>query len=437
VVIDQNDLTGSPYPNITVEGGAGGASAIQVTGNVLMDTDMYVYSSGPLSDVLVQGNTSNSAPLVGLNVASATSVSDVTITLNDIYTSGGHGITVNASQGPLSNVEITDSLVAGSALAGINLRGEPGAEPNLIGRNLLSSNTQDGIQLATGGGDGLTQATISQNRTYSNAQLGIDLVAPGDSGPGVTLHDTGDGDSGPNDLLNYPLFSAPSGYSFAYGEACANCLIEVFVSDSDASGYGEGQEFLFDLTADGNGEFILPLCGLDLVAGAKVTATATDEQGNTSEFSENYTLLQDSEPCPSPTPSPTPTEAPTPTPTQSAGPTPTQGPTSTVSPTQSAAATPTPTGSGGLVQGDVDCSGGVNPVDTLKLLRFDAGLSVQQGAGCPALGGPAVASAALTWGDVDCNGNVGPVDGLKVLRFDAGLSVQQEVDCPDIGEPVG
>jgi hypothetical protein len=43
---------------------------------------------------------------------------------------------------------------------------------------------------------------------------------------------------------------------------------------------------------------------------------------------------------------------------------------------------------GGL-QGDVDCSGGanaVNSVDALKLLRFAAGLSVSQGPGCPLIG---------------------------------------------------
>jgi hypothetical protein len=75
-------------------------------------------------------------------------------------------------------------------------------------------------------------------------------------------------------------------------------------------------------------------------------------------------------------------------------------------------------------------------VDTLKLLRFDAGLSVQQASGCPQMGVPATASVVLNWGDVDCSGNVDPVDGLKVLRHDAGLSVQQEADCVDIGEPI-
>lgn len=36
--------------------------------------------------------------------------------------------------------------------------------------------------------------------------------------------------------------------------------------------------------------------------------------------------------------------------------------------------------------GDVNCSGGVDPVDALGLLRFDAGLSVSMPTGCPAIG---------------------------------------------------
>ena len=40
------------------------------------------------------------------------------------------------------------------------------------------------------------------------------------------------------------------------------------------------------------------------------------------------------------------------------------------------------------------------------------------------------------WGDVDCGGEVTPVDSLKLLRFDAGLSVQLEAGCPLLGSAV-
>ncbi len=42
------------------------------------------------------------------------------------------------------------------------------------------------------------------------------------------------------------------------------------------------------------------------------------------------------------------------------------------------------------------------------------------------------AVGSILQGDVDCGGNVTPVDSLKTLRHDAGLSVQQDEPCPDI-----
>ena len=87
--------------------------------------------------------------------------------------------------------------------------------------------------------------------------------------------------------------------------------------------------------------------------------------------------------------------------------------------------------------GDSDCGGAVNPVDSLKTLRFDAGLSVAQAAGCPLIGANVMVDGnARLWNDIDCNGAVNPVDSLKTLRFDAGLSVAQTEPCPGVGTNV-
>lgn len=40
------------------------------------------------------------------------------------------------------------------------------------------------------------------------------------------------------------------------------------------------------------------------------------------------------------------------------------------------------------------------------------------------------------WANVDCDGQISPVDSLKILRYDAGLSVSQEPGCPPIGDGV-
>jgi hypothetical protein len=76
----------------------------------------------------------------------------------------------------------------------------------------------------------------------------------------------------------------------------------------------------------------------------------------------------------------------------------------------------------GGIQGDADCSGSVNPVDGLVILRQDSGSAE---APCAELA------------DVQCDGDIDPIDALQLLRFDAGLSVTQNPGCSEIGEPIG
>jgi hypothetical protein len=121
---------------------------------------------------------------------------------------------------------------------------------------------------------------------------------------------------------------------------------------------------------------------------------------------------------PTPTPSPTPTPVPTPTPTPSPVPTPTPTPAPTAPPT---------------AFGNVDCGGGINSIDALKVLRYSAGLSVSQAPGCPLIGVEPVPQSGGLQGDVDCNGPVNSIDALKLLRYAAGLSVSQGPGCPPIG----
>jgi hypothetical protein len=96
-----------------------------------------------------------------------------------------------------------------------------------------------------------------------------------------------------------------------------------------------------------------------------------------------------------------------------------------------------------LIWGDAQCDEVAGPVDSLITLRFDAGLSVNVG-DCPPLAKPVqvleVSAAGLVdpqpWGDVDCDEEINPVDALKILRYDAALNYTQEPDCPPIGAEV-
>jgi hypothetical protein len=83
---------------------------------------------------------------------------------------------------------------------------------------------------------------------------------------------------------------------------------------------------------------------------------------------------------------------------------------------------------GPTMVGDVDCSGAVNAVDALKVLRFGAALSVDQTEPCNDPG-----SQSPQIGDVDCSLATNSVDALKILRFGAGLGYAKVHYCDGIG----
>lgn len=139
-------------------------------------------------------------------------------------------------------------------------------------------------------------------------------------------------------------------------------------------------------------------------------------------------------PSPPVTPTPTGGGSPTGTATATATADGTASASASASAPVSATATPAPVST---VWGDANCSGGVDPVDSLFTLRFDAGLGINTG-GCPEMGAEVevLSASPHVWGDVDCGGEITPVDSLKLLRFDAGLDVAQGQGCPGMGTSV-
>jgi len=145
---------------------------------------------------------------------------------------------------------------------------------------------------------GSYQNTVLSNSIYANGtrpewdtELGIDLLDPF----GVTPNDIGDADTGPNNKQNYPAISSVNSRAI---EGTLNSTpnsrftIQFFGNDQcDPSGYGEGQRYLGsqEVITDASGDvtFSHPLSGHSSRSmGQFVTATATDAEGNTSEFSE-------------------------------------------------------------------------------------------------------------------------------------------------------
>lgn len=158
---------------------------------------------------------------------------------------------------------------------------------NIIGDNAgsgntIAFNTANGINLADG------QAAIRGNSIYSNGELGIEIGATGPD-----TNDPGDTDGGANGRQNYPviLTATPSRVTGTIN-SIPNIQYRLdFFSNTacDASGHGEGRTFLgtglITTSINGTASWIYSN-QFAINAGEFITATATDNQGNTSEFSQ-------------------------------------------------------------------------------------------------------------------------------------------------------
>lgn len=151
--------------------------------------------------------------------------------------------------------------------------------------NVIAFNDGGGV----GVGDGSRNAILG-NSIFSN-RFGIDLAPSG-----VTANDGCDSDSGANLLQNFPVLTsvtAGAANTTVLGTlnstASTTFRVEFFSSPScSVLGSGEGKTFLGfqNVTTDGscnaNINFVAPNSS---VIGSIVTATATDPNNNTSEFS--------------------------------------------------------------------------------------------------------------------------------------------------------
>ena len=153
-----------------------------------------------------------------------------------------------------------------------------------------------GNTIAFNGGAGVlvlgTTSPVSSNAVFANAGIGIDL-----DGDGVTPNDPCDGDSGANNRQNAPVITSSSssgGTTTIVGTLNSTpnmtFTIEFFSNAAcDPSGFGEGETFIGSATVTTDGScsasftITLPIA---IPSGSFITATATDPNGNTSEFAQ-------------------------------------------------------------------------------------------------------------------------------------------------------
>jgi parallel beta-helix repeat protein len=167
--------------------------------------------------------------------------------------------------------------------------------------NVFQNNAKAGVFVKSATGNAILRNTI-----FNNSGLGIDL---GDAG--VTPNDKNkDTDTGANKLQNFPeLTIATVGGSRRIAGMLKSAASTVFIlefyaagpnlDDTDPSFHGEGALFLNTVgvttNASGVAFFDVPLPAGPVTAGHYITATATDTNGNTSEFSKNIKVAVDTD----------------------------------------------------------------------------------------------------------------------------------------------
>ncbi len=208
--------------------------------------------------------------------------------------------TSNVVQGNYIGIDATGSTDLGNSRYGVVVHS--GTSGNTIGRtatgagNTIVYNAQAGIGLSNAVGTG---NRILGNAIHSNAGIGIDLNVNG-----VTANDAGDGDTGANNLQNFPVLAtayttgsltAVSG--FLNSHTSTTFRLEFFANAAaDASGHGEAERYLDfrEVTTHattGDAVFTFMISGA-VTVGEFLTATATHLATNdTSELALNTTAV--------------------------------------------------------------------------------------------------------------------------------------------------
>ena len=219
---------------------------------------------------------------------------DVTILYNAAYAS--NGLVLAGSGGHL----VRDIAVVNFTYNGIHIA----SSNNRIEDCWMEFNNRHGVMVQSG-----VNNSIRRTECRQNAWLGIDL-----NNDWVTQNDPNDADIGPNNRQNFPVITAvdldtETISGTLHSTATTTFIIDLYFSSIvqdgenayDPTGYGEGTIYLTSTTVATNGSgdgsftasyttpsWFVNLYGLPIGPGDVITATATDPDGNTSEFSASF-----------------------------------------------------------------------------------------------------------------------------------------------------
>lgn len=240
-------------------------------------SDNVIGGASPSARNLISGNAEDGIDVDGFNEFGVTDLA-----VRNVIQGNWIGVAADG-ESPLGNADDGVELQYGAADSVVG-----GTEPGE--GNVIAYSGDNGVQIEEASS---VHNRILGNAIFANGDLGIDLGADG-----RTPNDPGDGDPGANDRQNTPALGSATTYANTSTTTVVGALasrpggtyrVELFASAAaDPSGYGEGERFVgaVEVTTDAGGDaaFTVELSA-PVEPGLSVTATATDADGNTSEFS--------------------------------------------------------------------------------------------------------------------------------------------------------
>jgi titin len=222
------------------------------------------------TDVTGTADLGNSDHGVSIYGAPGNTIGGTTTGAGNVISGNSSGVyitnsnaTQNVVQGNYIGTDVTGAAGLGNSWFGVRISSAPG---NTIGGisegadNVIAYNGSDGVRVDGGTATG---NSIRANSIHSNDRKGIDNADDG------------------NTELAPPIIDSVGSASGHTNPKCYPCTVEVFSDSQDEGRIYHGSAATND---DATGTWRFP----GAVTGPKITATITDADGNTSEFSAPY-----------------------------------------------------------------------------------------------------------------------------------------------------
>ncbi len=272
----RNIISGNLSPGVFLDGTA---RKNEVLNNYIGVSELGFVAIPNSKGVVVNGAPDN---LIEGNTISGNTLNGV-----EIRNEGASG---NRVTGNRIGLAVTYALPYGNGLHGVLINN---ASSDTVG----GTDADEGNFIGFNGGAGVSIAGghknfLRNNSIFGNKALGIDLFPPG-----VNMNDTLDADLGANDLQNYPVLDSlkrhpttTDVYGHLISSPSGTYAIDFFADSlGDPTGFGEGEKPLGSIAVhagpSGTVTFFATLPGV-VSTNEHVTAIATDDSGNTSEFSK-------------------------------------------------------------------------------------------------------------------------------------------------------